>query len=220
MMLLPRKIFHLLKNIAFVFFVSSKVLCVHADTNQTQSNIKEWAQTYLNGLQAMVANFTQHNPDGSSYRGKIWIRRDKGSSGKMRLDYFDGPGQKVLALNDDLIVIEKNGEESSCPISSTPAAYILRKKIVFGTDVFVKKAELSKNKKHALLALGLEESDDDSEPGTLTIIFSVSPTQKGLQDIMMWEVVDMQGRTTTVEIDSSSLRVNDKRLVQDSVFNK
>lgn len=185
-----------------------------------QNNIKAWAQVYLNGLEAMVANFTQHNPDGSSYRGKIWIKRDKGSSGKMRIDYLDGPQQKVLALNDDLIVIEKNGEESSCPVSSTPAAYILRKKIVFGTDVFVKKAELSENKKYALLALGLEESDDDLEPGTLTIIFSISPTKKGLQDIVMWEVVDMQGKRTTIEIDSSSLRVNDQRLVKDSVFKK
>lgn len=191
-----------------------------AEAQPIQKDITTWAQTYLNGLQAMVANFTQHNPDGSSYRGKIWIKRDKGSSGKMRIDYLDGPQQKVLALDNDLIVIEKNGEESSCPISSTPAAYILRKKIVFGTDVFVKKAQLSKNRKHALLAIGLEESNDDSEPGTLTIIFSVSPTKKGLQDIVMWEVIDMQGKSTTIEIDSSSLRVNDKRLVQDSVFKK
>lgn len=191
-----------------------------ASPSSQNNDVKTWAQVYLNGLEAMVANFTQHNPDGSSYHGKIWIRRDKGSSGKMRIDYLDGPQQKVLALNDDLIVIEKNGEESSCPVSSTPAAYILRKKIIFGTDVFVKKAELSKNKKYALLALGLEEGDDDLEPGTLTIIFSLSPTKKGLQDIVMWEVVDMQGKRTTIEIDSSSLRVNDPRLVKDSVFKK
>jgi outer membrane lipoprotein-sorting protein len=190
-----------------------------ANTN-AQNNVKTWAQTYLNGLQAMVANFTQHNPDGSTYRGKIWIRRDKGSIGKMRIDYLDGPQQKVLALNDDLIVIEKNGEESSCPVSSTPAAYILRKKIVFGRDVFVKKAELSKNKKYALLALGLEEGEDDLEPGTLTIIFSLSSTQKGLKNIVMWEVVDMQGKQTTIELDASSLRVNDQSLVKDDVFKR
>jgi outer membrane lipoprotein-sorting protein len=178
------------------------------------ADYKAKIQQYLSGLHALTADIKQYNPEGSVYTGKLWLKRYKDQMGKMRLDYNAPAGQRLLANKGELVMREPDGTANTYDINDTPAAFILRSDIDFDRELDVKELEKAPDSKHVLLTL--TRAGDQVGP-SLTLIFALTPGG-GIAKLVMWEVLDMQGNKTVVELVDQSIRVNDNRLVNDAVF--
>jgi outer membrane lipoprotein-sorting protein len=171
-------------------------------------------KSYLNGMHALKATFKQYNPDGTLYVGDLWIKRYKDKMGKMRLDYQGEGAQRIVANEGVLIIYEADGNENVYNVDHTPAGFILRSDIDFEKDLTVKGCEKSEDGQFVFLKL--VRSGDDDGP-SLTLAFKLTPSG-GIAKLAMWEVLDIQGNRTVVEIEDDSVRVNDTRLVEDTLF--
>lgn len=191
------------------------VVCLYSVAYGSEhADYKTKIQKYLNGLHALTADIKQYNPEGSVYTGKLWLKRYKDQMGKMRLDYNAPAGQRLIANKGELVMSEPDGTDNTYDINYTPAAFILRSDIDFDRELDVKELEKAPDGKHVLLTL---TRAGDRDGPSLTLIFALTPGG-GIAKLVMWEVLDMQGNKTVVELVDESIRVNDNRLVNDAVF--
>lgn len=142
-------------------------------------------EEYLNGVKTLQSKFVQVAPDGRQATGTFYLSRP----GRMRLEY-DAPIRDFIVA-DGLFLFYWDAEmrqQSSTPIGSTLADFILRKEFRLSGDVTVKEVERA----DGVLEVTLYETKDPGK-GTITLIFQDRPLQ-----LRKWRVLDAQGLTTEV----------------------
>lgn len=145
------------------------------------------AEDYLNGIHTLQSKFVQVGPDGRQTTGLFSLSRP----GRMRLEY-DKP-VKDFVVADGSFIFYWDGEmrqQSSAPIGSTLADFILRKTIRLSGDVIVTDVFQAPG----VVEVSLVESKEPGK-GTLTLVFEDRPFQ-----LRKWRVLDAQGLTTEVAL--------------------
>lgn len=144
-------------------------------------------EEYLNGITTLQSKFLQVAPNGRQATGTFYLWRP----GRMRLEY-DRP-LKDFIVADGSFVFYWDGEmrqQSSAPIGSTLADFILRKNIRLSGDVTVTDVFQAPG----VIEVSLLETKDPGK-GTLTLVFEDHPFQ-----LRKWRVLDAQGMTTEVAL--------------------
>ncbi|WP_245986456.1 LolA family protein [Azospirillum thermophilum] len=155
-------------------------------TAQQQTTLAQ-VEEYLNSVHTLQSKFVQAAPSGSQTSGTFYLSRP----GKMRLDY--DPPVKDFIVADGTFVFYWDGEmqqQSSAPIGSTLADFILRKDIRLSGDVTVTDVFQAPG----VVEVSLVETKDPGK-GTLTLVFEDRPLQ-----LRKWRVLDAQGLTTEVAL--------------------
>ena len=157
---------------------------------------------YLNGIRTMTARFQQAASNGAVSSGRVWVSRP----GRMRFEY-ERPN--TLALLADAGFVYQWDKElkqtTKVELRSTPAWFILRDPITFGSDVVVTRFEQGGG---SIRVTVVEAAQPDL--GSLTLAFTENPLI-----LRQWTVVDQQGRRTTVSLSDLQLGVAlDPRLFQ------
>lgn len=158
----------------------------HALTPEDQAAVAQ-AEQYLNGIRTLQSRFIQVGPDGRQLGGTFSLSRP----GRMRLEY--DPPVKDFVVADGTVLTYWDGEmeqQSSAPIGSTLAAFILRPDIKLAGDVTVTDVFRAPG----AVEITLMETKDPGK-GTLTLVFEDRPFQ-----LRKWRVVDAQGLTTEVAL--------------------
>jgi len=144
-------------------------------------------EAYLNDLKTLEARFVQIAESGGTAEGSVQIARP----GRMRLEYDPPVPLLVVAASGQIIQYDKELKQATyLPLSSTPAAILLREQVRLDGDVTVTKVERGA----AALRITLVQTADP-RAGQLTLVFSDRPLQ-----LTSWVVVDGQGQTTRVAL--------------------
>src|SRR5713226_5155075 len=142
---------------------------------------------YLNGIRTMTARFQQIANNRAVSTGKVWVARP----GRMRFEY--DPPNPITLIADSTYVYSWDKElkqASKFELRSTPAWFLLRDPISFGSDVIVTSVQ------HAGAAFGVTVSESaQPDAGSLTLVFTENPLT-----LRQWIVVDQQAKTTTVTL--------------------
>ncbi|WP_448205157.1 LolA family protein [Azospirillum sp. sgz302134] len=144
-------------------------------------------EEYLNGIHTLQSKFVQVSPNGQQTTGTFYLSRP----GRMRLEY--DPPVKDFVVADGSFIFYWDGEmrqQSSAPIGSTLADFILRKDIHLSGDVTVTGVFQAPG----VVEVSLTETKDPGK-GTLTLVFEDRPFQ-----LRKWRVLDAQGLTTEVAL--------------------
>ena len=144
-------------------------------------------EEYLNSIGTMQSKFIQLAPNGQQASGTFYLSRP----GRMRLEY-DAP-LKDFVVADGLFLFYWDGEmrqQSSAPIGSTMADFILRKDIRLSGDVTVRDVV----QLPGVVEVTLSETKDPGK-GSITLMFEERPFQ-----LRKWRVLDAQGLTTEVAL--------------------
>lgn len=147
-------------------------------------------ETYLNGLRALKARFTQVAPDGAISQGLAWIQRP----GRMRFQY-DAPSPLLLVAGRGLVVYYDRELEqtTNIPIGETPLGILLRDDLsLSGGDVKVVRVERLPGQLQVTVLRSATPAD-----GTLTLIFSDPPLV-----LRQWIVLDAQRQVTRVSLNN------------------
>lgn len=144
-------------------------------------------EEYMNGIQTLESRFVQVAPNGGQIGGTFYMSRP----GRMRLEYDKPVTDFVVA--DGSFIFYWDGEmkqQSSAPIGSTMADFILRKDIRLSGDVTVTEVY----RVPGVIEVTLHETKDPGK-GSLTLVFEDRPLQ-----LRKWRVLDAQGLTTEVAL--------------------
>lgn len=154
-----------------------------------QDDIKR-IESYLNELKSVSAAFLQIGDSGNLRHGQIAIQRP----GKMRVTY-DAPEKDFIVADGTFVHIWDNelGQQTSIPVGSGIAEFILREKVSLSGDVVVTRFV----RYPAKIELSLVSVKEPAE-GELTLIFEDKPLK-----LRQWRVLDPQGRTTGVNLENA-----------------
>jgi len=170
-------------------------------TAQDQTQLQRIA-AYLNGIHTMSARFQQVANNGAVSSGRLWVSRP----GRMRFEYERPNTLALLADAGYVYQWDKELQQTAkVELRSTPAWFILRDPISFGSDVIVTRFEQGGG---TIRATVVEDAHPDL--GSLTLAFTENPLS-----LRQWTVVDQQGRHTTVTLSDVQIGVAlDPRLFQ------
>jgi outer membrane lipoprotein-sorting protein len=144
-------------------------------------------EAYLNGLRTLTARFVQVSQQGGVAEGRIYLQRP----GRLRLEYADPVPLLVVAARGQIIQHDKELKQTTyLPLSSTPAAILLRESVTLSGNVTVTDVERGPGTVRITIV-----QTDDPRAGRLTLVFAERPLQ-----LTNWVVVDGQGATTRVAL--------------------
>ena len=161
-----------------------------AKLNPTEKADVARIESYLNDLKSVGATFLQISDSGGLRHGTIAIKRP----GKMRVTY-DEPDKDFIVADSSFVHIwdEEMKQETTLPLGSGIAEFILRENIKLSGDVVVTRFV----RYPAKIEVGLVSSKEPRE-GELTLIFEDKPLK-----LRQWRVLDPQGHTTGVNLESA-----------------
>lgn len=145
---------------------------------------------YLNRLRTLSATFTQVSDMGEVRKGVIWIQRP----GRMRVTY-DPPVKDFIVADGKMLTLwdDEMGQQSSVPLDSTLAAFILRDSLrLEGGDVTLTAFAHTRTQLEATLV-----STKDPGEGSLTLVMEDRPLA-----LRQWRVRDSQNRVTVVTLEN------------------
>lgn len=146
-------------------------------------------EAYIEGIDAVSADFTQINQDGSIDTGSLLIDRP----GRMRFDY-DAPNESlVLASGGSLAIFDakSNGKPERYPLSKTPLGIILNR------DVSLTQSRLIAGQGFSSGITEITARDPKRpEAGAMKLSFSGNPIA-----LRSWVIVNELGEATTVILD-------------------
>lgn len=155
-------------------------------TEQDRADIAR-IETYLNALRTLTARFVQVAELGGVAEGRIYLQRP----GRLRLEYADPVPLLVLAARGQIIQHDRQLRQTTyLPLSSTPAAILLRETVTLSGSVTVTGVERGP----ASIRVTIVQTEDP-RAGRLTLAFAERPLQ-----LTNWVVVDGQGATTRVAL--------------------
>ncbi|MES2252914.1 MAG: outer membrane lipoprotein carrier protein LolA [Pseudomonadota bacterium] len=165
---------------------------------------------YWNSLTIIVADIIQTNPDGAQIKGKLYVKKGEGNKAKLRVDYQTDYKQQLLIKKSEVLLVDlTDGAVSAYPVSMTPAGLILKPQLDFDKDVKFVDSRQVDDDVQIILA-----HKDDENGGTLTLNFTLADGGH----LLRWKVLDPQGNITEVELNPETIRLNDEKLVPDSLF--
>ena len=175
--------------LAFAFVLPALPAMAQDITGTERAQIVKQAETYLNGITTLKAEFLQTHSDGSRYSGDFYLSRP----GRLRFAYRPPVGDYIVA--DGLLVHYWDNEVknySNAPIGSTLADFLLRKKIKLSGDVKVTKVTRIASENRIRIALN---QSADPAAGSLSLLFDEKPMR-----LRRWQVIDATGAMTEVSL--------------------
>jgi outer membrane lipoprotein-sorting protein len=175
---------------AFAADKSKTTSVIPAKLSPAEQKDIERIETYLNDLKSVGANFLQVNDMGGLRHGAISIQRP----GKMRVVY-DPPDKDFIVADGSFVHMwdDEMGQQTSIPVGSSMAEFILRENIKLSGDVVLTRFA----RYPAKIELSLVSAKEPTE-GELTLIFEDKPLK-----LRQWRVLDTQGRTTGVNLENA-----------------
>lgn len=158
-----------------------------------QARITE-AETYMNRIKSLIADYVQIAPDGALTSGKMYLMRP----GKMRWQY-DPPTPILMIANGTFLTFidyELN-QVTNVPLDQTLAGFLARNDIEFGKDVVV--TDVEEKPGSLRLTLVQQARPDD---GTLKLEFALNPMQ-----LRNFVIKDAVGQETTVSLNNAQFDV-------------
>ncbi len=145
------------------------------------------AESWLDALTTLKAQFLQIAPDGATSQGTAWLDRP----GRMRFEY-DKPSPLLLVANDGKVVFHdsKLDQVTTVPLDRTPLGLLLAPSIKLSGNVTV----TGFAHRQGQLQLTLERTSSPGD-GSLSLVFSEQPFA-----LRSWTVLDAQGRETRVDL--------------------
>jgi len=141
---------------------------------------------YLNDIDSVEARFVQISAGGIA-EGQIYLDRP----GRMRLEYNPPVPVLMVAKSPWLMYVDHELKQTSfVPLSSTPAAILLRESIKLDDTLVVTDVERALNAVRVTVAQA-----DHPEAGTLTLVLQDQPLR-----LVKWRVVDAQGEVIDVAL--------------------
>jgi outer membrane lipoprotein-sorting protein len=144
------------------------------------------ANAYFNGLNTLVADFTQFGGDGRRIGGTLYLQRP----GKARFDYDTPSTLEVIADGSSVAVRDtKLATQDLYSISQTPLKFLLRDRVNLGQDIKI--TNIARDAESAQISL----EDRSTLGGTSRITLYFDPEVKNLTQ---WRIIDSQGFQTVV----------------------
>ena len=161
---------------------------------ETETELLQRVEDYLNSITTLDARFTQLNYDGTASEGEFQLKRPL----MARIAYDDPPtlmvarGQKYQFWDAEI------GQFYEGPVSASPASILLQADIDLSESVNVRGLRRDGD----LVYLTVEPSDEPGA-GVLTLVFN-DPVEASDQplELAQWYVRDAQGYITRVNLDS------------------
>lgn len=180
-------------------FVISTMASVGPVRAETEAELLQRVENYLNAITTLDARFTQFNDDGSTAKGEFQLKRPL----LARIAYDDTPTEMVARGQIFQIWDAEVGQFYEGPISAWPAAILLQPDIDLSESINTRGLRRDGN----LVYLTVEPSDEPGA-GVLTLVFDdqVEGADKSLE-LTQWYVRDAQGYITRVNLDSGEFGV-------------
>jgi outer membrane lipoprotein-sorting protein len=142
-------------------------------------------ERYLDAIRTMAAEFQQYDQEGRVATGRIYLARP----GRMRVEYDPPTPYLLVASSGALVYYDAEIDQvTTLPLSSTPAAFLLKDKISLTQGVTVKGFERGPG------SLRVEVVDaKDEGAGSVLMVFEDRPLA-----LKQWTVTDAQGIKTQV----------------------
>jgi len=155
-----------------------------------QAEIAE-IEHYLDSIRTMSAEFQQFDEQGRVATGRIYLARP----GRMRVEYDPPTPYLLVASSGALVYYDPEVKQlTTLPLSSTPAAFLLKDHISLTKGVVVKSFE------RGLGAVRVEIADaSDEGAGSVLLVFEDRPMA-----LRQWTVTDAQGVKTQVVLTRTS----------------
>lgn len=151
-------------------------------------------EEYLNTVNSLRSNFVQLSTGGRFAEGTIYIERPK----RLRLQYKRPSNIQVYANGNWLAHVDTDLEAVwHVPLSTTPAAFLVRDKISLSGDVTVRRVIRDSNTVSVSL---VQTGEPDS--GRFVLTFSDRPLA-----LRKWTVTDAQGVSTSVTLVAPAFNV-------------
>ena len=142
-------------------------------------------ERYLDSIRTMAAKFQQFDQEGRMATGRIFLARP----GRMRVEYDPPTPYLLVASSGALVYYDAEIDQvTTLPLSSTPAAFLLKDRISLTDGVEVKSFERGPG------VMRVEVADaKDEGAGSVLMVFEERPLA-----LKQWTVTDAQGVKTQV----------------------
>ncbi|MGL4637979.1 MAG: LolA family protein [Beijerinckiaceae bacterium] len=159
---------------------------VAAPVPETRQQLIQRVNQSLNGINTLVADFSQINADGRRRSGKLYVQRP----GKLRFDYNPPTQLEVVADGANVAVLDKKvPQQDIYGIKHTPLKFLVSEKIDIAKDTKVLGVKREKDE------VILEIEDKNTVAGTSLLKIHFHGDSFALK---RWTVTDPQGIPTTV----------------------
>ena len=152
------------------------------------------ANSYFNGMNTLVADFTQSGSDGRSVAGKLYVQRP----GKLRFEYAQPSPLEIIADGTSVAIRNRKlNTQDVYFISQTPLKFLLKGNLDLAKDVRV----LGVSADQEQTSIRVEDKTTLGGASRITLIFSTSDFS-----LARWVVTDPQGNDTRVQLSNLDLR--------------
>jgi outer membrane lipoprotein-sorting protein len=151
-------------------------------------------ERYLDSIRTMAANFQQFDQEGRLTTGRIYLARP----GRLRVEYDPPTPYLLVASSGALVYYDAEIDQlTTLPLSSTPAAFLLKDRISLTEGVSVRDFVRGPG------ALRVEVVDaEDEGGGSVLMVFQDRPLA-----LKQWTVTDAQGLKTKVVLTETEFDV-------------
>ncbi|HXV24681.1 MAG TPA: outer membrane lipoprotein carrier protein LolA [Alphaproteobacteria bacterium] len=142
-------------------------------------------ERYLDSIRTMAAEFQQFDQEGRVTAGRIYLSRP----GRLRVEYDPPTPYLLVASSGALVYYDAEIDQlTTLPLSSTPAAFLLKDRISLTEGVSVRDFERGPG----VLRVELVDAEDEGA-GSVLMVFEDRPLA-----LKQWTVTDAQGLKTQV----------------------
>ncbi len=151
-------------------------------------------ERYLDSIRTMAAAFQQYDQEGRIATGRIYLARP----GRMRVEYDPPTPYLLVASSGALVYYDAEIDQvTTLPLSSTPAAFLLKEKISLTEGVAVRSFERGPG----VLRVEVVDAKDEGA-GSVLMVFEDRPMA-----LKQWTVTDAQGLKTQVVLTEAAFDV-------------
>jgi outer membrane lipoprotein-sorting protein len=170
--------------LAFTFVASAPA---DAALTAAQQRIVRRVEAYLNNIHTMTARFIQAEKNGWIAEGALYLQRP----GKLRIEYAP-PFRYVMVSTGKMLILYdgKTDEVTHLPMSVSPAAFLLDKKVDLSRNVEIVRVE---SKPNAYIITVSPRGSGSDKVGTLHLTFTRKPFA-----IKEWTVINAKHKEVRV----------------------
>jgi outer membrane lipoprotein-sorting protein len=181
--------------IVFLFAgFSAPAVAAYRITDQDRADIAR-IEAYLNTIESLRSKFVQLSTGGKVAEGKIFIERPK----RLRLQYQNPSNIQVYANGNWLAHVDTDLEAVwHVPLKSTPAAFLVRDRILLSGDITVERVLRDAR----TVSVSLFQTDEP-DAGRFVLTFTAAPLA-----LRKWTVTDVQGISTSVSLVAPKFNVS------------
>lgn len=162
-------------------------------STRSDAEVINSANNYFNGVNTMVASFSQVGADGKRTSGRLYVQKP----GRLRFEYDPPAALQIIADGKSVAIRNKQtAKQDLYFIGQTPLKFLLKKNINLARDTKV--LEVKNSDREAMIRI----EDKATFGGTSRIQLYFDPKTFALKK---WIVRDAQGYNTQVQLANISL---------------